>query len=181
MPDSFFAKFSEDARSAGLPFVIVGGHAVNAYGYQRTTLDADFLIPETTLAAWRTFWESRGYACVHTSNAFCQFRSSDGAERFPVDLMLVDDATFATMHARHQDRDVGGTQLAVPDPLDLIALKLHALRSAARARDGRDILDVLGLVRGCRIDTKSVEFNQLLDRYADEATRQKIRRALSTD
>ena len=178
MPDGFFARLAREAELAGLHFLIVGGHAVNAYGYQSTTLDADLLIAESALPAWKAFWEARGYRSVHTTDAFCQFQSVDAVGRFPVDLMVVNDATFEKMRTRQQRRDVGGASLDVPDPLHLIALKLHALRSEGRARQGRDLPDILGLIHGCRIDTGSVEFEQILKRYADEATRKQIDRAL---
>ncbi|MDB5357070.1 MAG: hypothetical protein JWN24_3523 [Phycisphaerales bacterium] len=39
MPDDF--EILEVLRRHGVPFVIVGGHAVNHYGYRRATEDAD--------------------------------------------------------------------------------------------------------------------------------------------
>ena len=90
MSEDFFKQLSKDAMDSGLEFLIVGGHAVNAYGYLRTTLDADLLISEDALAAWRSFRERRVYQCVHATDAFCWLRSADDTERFPVDLMFPD-------------------------------------------------------------------------------------------
>ena len=174
--DDFFRKLSKEAVEAGLSFLIVGGHAVNAYGYQRTTLDADLLISEDSLAEWRSFWEDRDYQCVHATNAFCQFRFKNAAECFPVDLMIVDRATFEKLQEYGKQREVGGAIFDVPDPLHLIALKLHALRNEARAKSSKDLSDIFGLVRVCGIDVQSSEFLDLLSRYADEKTKTEIKR-----
>lgn len=176
MEEDFFESFERESRAAGLTFLVIGGHAVNAYGYQRTTLDADFLIQEASLGAWRAFLTKRGYACVHISDAFAQFRSADAVPRFPVDLLLVNDETFKKLSDKKQARAVGGAMLSVPDPLHLIALKLHALRNRERAKLGKDLQDVIGLIHRCKVDVQSAEFEEILTRYADENTRNEIKR-----
>lgn len=174
MDEAFFGDFARDAHDEGLRFLIVGGHAVNAYGYERTTLDADVLVEDTALSRWRLFWERRGYRCVHATEAFCQFRSSDVTLRYPVDLMIVGSATFEKLWARQEKRRIGDAVLGIPHPLHLIALKLHAMRNEARARQGKDLPDILGLIRHCDIDTESLEFKEVLSRYADETLRARI-------
>lgn len=174
MDDGFFSQFAEAAAASGLRYLVVGGHAVNAYGYVRTTVDADFLVPENEVSAWREFWAQRGYQCVHATDAFCQFRSADEEPRYPVDLMIVGAETFEKLWDRRQSREVGGAALGMPDPLHLIALKLHALRNEARAEQGKDLPDVLGLIRSCAIDTESAEFKEVLDRYADDKLKKQI-------
>ena len=37
---NIFTRIASAASESDLNFLIVGGHAVNAHGYQRTTLDA---------------------------------------------------------------------------------------------------------------------------------------------
>ena len=178
MGQDFFEELVRGAGDAGLAFLLVGGHAVNAYGYQRTTLDVDLLVAESTLDAWRAYWERHGYRCVHATDAFCQFRTEDEQARFPVDLMVVSDETFDKLRSREQRRAVGGATLPVPDPLHLIALKLHALRNEERARLGKDVSDIGGLISSCGIDTSDVEFRDILERYADEETRREIKTRL---
>ena len=178
MDEDFFERLAREAEDASLTFMVVGGHAVNAYGYQRTTIDVDLLIAESALGTWRTFWERRGYRCVHTTDAFCQFRTADETERFPVDLMVVSDETFGKLRSKEQRRAVGGCTLPVPSPLHLIALKLHALSNKERARQGMDLPDIIGLIRGCGIDTQDVELQEILERYADEKIRSEIEERL---
>jgi len=42
------------SRQLGLPVLLIGGHAVNFYGYNRTALDVDFLIAGDSFPAWRS-------------------------------------------------------------------------------------------------------------------------------
>ena len=38
---NIFSTIDESARAAKLDYLVIGGHAVNAHGYFRTTLDVD--------------------------------------------------------------------------------------------------------------------------------------------
>ncbi|MBI4025331.1 MAG: hypothetical protein HY360_10155 [Verrucomicrobia bacterium] len=89
----------------------------------------------------------------------------------PVDLMLVNRQTFTKLLAGQQRLAFGPSVLGVPQPLHLIALKLHALRNAARLRKGKDLPDILQLIEICQIDTASVEFKEIVQRYANAETR----------
>ena len=66
-------------------------------------------------------------------------------------------------------------------PLHLIALKLHALNNDARAAQGKDLPDIIGLIRACDLDTESLEFQAILDRYANDTIRSEINSQLSGD
>ena len=61
--------------------------------------------------------------------------------------------------------------LPVPKPLNLIALKLHAMRNLERFKKGKDLPDILNLISICQIDTDSREFTEVLNRYASDETR----------
>ena len=65
----------------------------------------------------------------------------------------------------------GEIMLPVPDPHHLIALKLHAMRNAERRLSGKDLPDVIQILRICAIDPDGVEFKALLDRHANNETR----------
>lgn len=43
-----FHAFVDAAMSEGREFVLIGGHAVNAHGYDRTTIDFEFKVDTTT-------------------------------------------------------------------------------------------------------------------------------------
>ena len=176
--ENFFQWFSREAAAAELQFLLAGGNAVNAYGYQRTTFDVDFIVIKEDLTCWKGLLEAGGYLCFHETPAFCQFESSDDTVRLPVDLMLVDAGTFEKLSAERKMREVAAISYPVPSVLHIIALKLHALRDKSRAAQGKDMPDILGLIERCEIDTGSVEFTSILDRYADELTREELTRRL---
>jgi len=174
-PD-IFQTCTDAAVAAGLEFLLIGGHAVNARGYERTTLDIDFLIATRDLQAWSGILEQADYRLV-TENikAFAQFEPREG-EGFRVDLMLVDDGTFAKLLAGSEWRDYGRRRVRVAGVLHLIALKLHALRSEHRQTPGKDYLDILNLIRLNRVDIRSGEFEEIMNRYGTESLRVRIRR-----
>jgi hypothetical protein len=41
-----------------------------------------------------------------------------------------------------------------------------------------DLPDILGLIRNCDLDTDSIEFKEVLDRFADEDLKDKIKKQL---
>jgi len=176
--ENFFKWFSKEARAAGFEYLLIGGNAVNAYGYQRTTLDVDFVVLKDDRFRWKEFLMEGGYRCFHETEVFCQFESADATLRLPVDLMFVDGGTFEKLSSLKEYREVGDTELPVPAALHIIALKLHAMRDVERAAQGKDMLDVIGLIEICGLDTDSVEFVEILDRYAAPVTREELFRRL---
>jgi hypothetical protein len=95
--------------------------------------------------------------------------------------MIVTEATYEKIASRRQSKAIGGAELDVPDPLHLIALKLHALKNHARATQGKDLPDIIGLIRACDLDTESIEFQSILDLYANDTIRSEIINQLSRD
>lgn len=173
-PDPFALAAAAEAQ--GLESLLVGGNAVNLYAYRRTTFDVDLLVRENDSQRWLTFFEQRGYRVVHrTANFIRMHFAADPTKALPVDLMLADEDTFQKIRAESRRRDIGErVQLAIPTPLHLIAMKLHALKSQARVERGVDFDDVIHLMRTAKIDIDSREFTEVLDRYATEAIRARI-------
>jgi hypothetical protein len=171
-----FAKIARAASGAGVDFLLIGGHAVNAYGYQRTTLDIDLLVSEVQLEAWKGVLASLGYVLGHETSAFVQFAEPPGSEEFPIDLMVVDAPTFQRLASGSTSRRFGDVDLRIPRVIDLIALKLHALRSPARAARGKDLPDILELMRECGLHPSDPQLAAVIERYASEATRAELRR-----
>ena len=180
-PDSI--ALAASAENEGLEAVLVGGNAVNLYAYRRTTFDVDLLVRESDSQRWFTFFEQRGYRVFHRTPNFIRLHfAANPAKALPVDLMLSDEDTFNKILAGSSRRDVGeGIQLAIPTPLHLIAMKLHALKSHARAERGADVQDVIHLIKIAKIDIHSREFTDIFDRYATDTIRTKIRTELEQE
>ena len=177
-PDSI--ALAASAETEGLEAVLVGGNAVNLYSYFRTTFDVDLLVRETDSERWLSYFQQHGYAPFHRTANFIRLRFvADPAEALPVDLMLADARTFATIQGDSRRCDIGnGLSLAIPSPLHLIAMKLHALRSPERFENGVDLQDVKYLIKTAKIDTSSKEFTDIAERYATDAIRTRILREL---
>jgi hypothetical protein len=99
------------------------------------------------------------------------------AFRAPHSAFRVPSSAFRIPHSKARRRcDIGnGLILAIPSPLHLIAMKLHALRSPARFENGVDLQDVKYLIKAAKIDTSSKEFTDIVDRYATNAIRRILR------
>jgi len=179
---TLFEKLETSSRDLSLRFLVIGGHAINAYGYTRTTLDADILIAVEDAKRFRMVFEELGHQWEGETNAFVRFAPVGGDPvSQPIDLMLVDRSTFDQMDAQKVWLHFGEALLPVPSPLHLIALKLHAMRNPERFATGRDLADILQLIRICAIDLQSAEFQQTLDRYADPRTAFLLRQAAASD
>ena len=181
MPTSpdLFASLARAVQTHGLRLLVIGGHAVNAHGYQRTTLDADFLTSISELDRWRAVFECLGYRWIGQTGAFARAEPADPDDLgLPVDLMAVEPDTFERLYASHRPTSFGSTVLPVPEPLHLIALKLHALRNPERRALGRDLTDIVGLIRVCGIDPAGPSFKEIADRYADAPTLRLLRSLL---
>ncbi len=172
MPDIFqLIKLSAHAKR--LDFLLIGGHAVNAHGYTRTTLDVDLLARDSQRAEWKKFLAEKGYQLIHETTVFAQY-DPPTREEMNLDMMFVDEPTFAKLNAGRQMLTVGTTVLPVAGVLHLIALKLHATRSKDRAAEGTDFYDIVNLVRMHQIDISSPTFHEILERYASESIRQRL-------
>lgn len=127
-----------------LQFLLIGGWALQAYGYARQTLDVDCL------------------CAVEDSEVFCRSLTEAGFERFDslgafhrfkhllnpllaIDLMLTEAPTFAKLWNLAKDFQIVGNPIKVPTFEHLIALKLHAAKNEARTH--RDLEDISNLLR----------------------------------
>ena len=177
-PDIFAAVAAASARQ-NLPLLVIGGHAVNAYGYVRTTLDADFLVCADDFPAWRRVFEDFGYRWQGQTDAFAKLSPPETEPpSLPVDMMLVNRETFQKLQEGRRELEFGPTRLAVPQPLHLIALKLHAMKNDERRRLGKDLPDILQMIQLCGIDPKSEVFTEVVERYANVQTRNLLKAAL---
>jgi hypothetical protein len=176
--ETIFTTLRRISEEEKLPLLIVGGNAINAYGYQRTTFDIDVAIPDTDKDKWQNIIKAIGYQMYFGTEFFLRFKGKENTPLFPLDLMLLSSATFLKLTQSSKWKPMGNVSLPVPDPLHLIALKLHAMQQPARALEGKDLPDILGLIRLTEIDVQSEAFQTILQKYADPATRAAILQSL---
>jgi hypothetical protein len=167
------------AQQEKLPGLLVGGHAVILYAVPRFTRDIDFLVPDHAVEQWLGFLQRLSYRVYHRTEAFIQLEPATPGTLPPIDLMLVDEKTWANLLAKAEERDAGeGMRLAVPHPWHLIAMKLTAAKAPGRRATGSDWSDILDLIRTCKIDLADPEFRQLVIRFGGEEALQRMKEGL---
>jgi hypothetical protein len=164
-------------ESQALPFVVIGGHAVNAYGVQRQTGDIDLIVRQTQRTAWEGLFAKLRYRADQADARFIRYLP-DTVAAWPIDLMLVDDATFAKLHVDANLVDFGTIAVKVASPRHLVALKLHALKIYQEHRYGKDYNDVVQLLRHACPQLRGEALRALCLRYADEALYEKLSKEL---
>ena len=165
---------AEKAAAAGLQFLVIGGQAVIAYGYPRMTADVDLLVREADRQKWDELITTLGYRPHHLQRAFHMYNPI-GDDRTGVDLMLVNESTFAKLLDKTTDTKIGGTPVRIPSLRNLIALKLHALRHGDEYRYSRDFVDVIELLQCNQVDLAAPDYVEILQRYATPAIVDEIR------
>jgi hypothetical protein len=163
----------QTAESEGLDLILIGGHAVNALGYERTTLDLDFMAISDYIEKWERALALKGFQSLYKTEAFIQFALLS-PDSFRVDLMFVDALTFSKIASASQTVRYGNALVRIPCVLHLIALKLHAMKNPAREKLGKDYNDIKALILRHGIDVLSDEFQNILNRYASPTVRSKL-------
>ena len=176
----FFETIDTETRKRQLQFLVIGGLAVNLYGYSRDTADLDLLICAGQRESWLELFSQLGYSIYQDGGNFIQL-ASEQQTAWPVDLMLVQEKTFAPMFAASREVDLYGTHSRIPSLEHLIALKLHALKNTRFDRFLKDFLDVENLIRTNKLDLKSENIRQLFARYGTMELYDKVSRSLAVE
>jgi hypothetical protein len=165
-------RLTEEAVKRDMDFLLIGGQAIGVLGHLRLTMDIDFLVLASKKSGWEELLGTYGYRCFSEGKGFAQFEGKPGWPR--VDLMLVDNATFAKLRA-----DAVETKgKLTPSPQHMVALKLHAARSRERDPDksNQDWIDIRKLIELHRLDPSDEAFASLILRYGGQEALERIRR-----
>lgn len=158
-----FEVVSQRLPESGIPFLMIGGHAVNHYGYTRATMDVDFMIAAKDVVSVRNIMKTSGFTNVSEGETVIFFSLPESPLR--VDFLPVDTETMEQLLNGAIDVSYGGVPLKVPSLNDLLAMKLFALNSGNPQRKERDFSDVVQLM--ILNDLKPEEdLKPLCDRFA---------------
>jgi Nucleotidyl transferase of unknown function (DUF2204) len=158
-----FASVFLALKKTGVPFLVIGGHAVVLHGHLRNTFDLDLLIADSTLATARSALTNLGYRTYFETDAFLQLQAPENFP--PLDLMIVDDQTFDRIEGTANQRMLDGQQIRIPDALRLIALKLHATRDPARRTTETDWQDIASLLVVTNRNLEDHELRSIIAQY----------------
>ena len=149
-------------------FALIGGLALAAYGYNRSTLDIDLVVEHFHQQAIIDFLEARGFETLHRSSGYSNHRHSDPVVG-RVDFVYVrGDTADKLFGATRRVLGPGGQEVPVPKPEHLIAMKLLALKNDPD-RTFRELADIQVLMSDPDVDRDEVrsyfEKHGLLERY----------------
>lgn len=165
------------AREKGLRFLVIGGYAVMAHGFARSTYDLDLLVRSDEQEQWSQLLKEAGASVHSAGKSFIQFQPS---EAFPetIDLMLVNDQTFEQLWNESIIPTEAYGQTRFVSLNHLIALKCHAIKHGHAGRVEKDVDDVLELVKINKVDVTAENFRQLILKHGPPELYDKIKRVL---
>ena len=126
---TFFETIDAETRRRNLQFLVIGGLAVNLYGYSRDTADLDLLICADQREQWLDLFSRLGYVIYKDGGNFIQLSSQEHAA-WPVDLMLVQGKTFSPMFTA--SREAGSLWNAFAHSLAGTSDRLETARAQTR-------------------------------------------------
>jgi len=171
---------SRKAGEAGFPFLVVGGYAVYAHGYVRTTDDLDLLVQRGRRADWGKLMGDLGMSVKHDASTFLQFDPSDEAG-MDVDLMFVSEDVFDRLNQAAVEAELEGIRVRVVALRHLIALKCHALQHSKALRRLKDMDDLIQLILINRLDLNEPELQATILQHGNPEIYEKLRRACADE
>ena len=170
---SAFHLIADVEKRTGISCVLIGGFAVNYYKFSRQTADIDFLIAEEDYNKIKDYFERAGYKKESGQKFFVRLNSNK-PHLMDIDFMFVDKETLDKIILDAKEVFIAKHRFIIPSLMNMIALKLHSLKYNFSIRKGKDLLDILSLIKFNKVDAKTKEFHQLCLKYANEDIYRKI-------
>ena len=124
--------FVDYFRQKNMRFAVIGGLAMQAFGYSRFTRNIDFAAERKDRDEIVAFAESRGYETLHVSEGYSNHLHAD-PELGRVDFMYLDAATADQLFEGSSARELlPGLELPVPRPEHLAAMKAISMKNSPR-------------------------------------------------
>lgn len=127
-------------KNAGVDCLLIGGFAVNYYGYSRNTLDIDFMVGSDRLDIVKSVMAKAGFINIIVEENVVFFNAPECP--FRVDFLRVDSPTLSRLLANALEATVQGSIVKVPALTDLLAMKIFALSQNIPRRLGKDLADI---------------------------------------
>jgi hypothetical protein len=84
------------SQDPALPYLVIGGYAVIAHGFVRTTVDIDLLICRDGQKTLEKRAKAKGFEIFFQTNTFIQFTHK--GDHIGLDLMMVAKPSFDSMY-----------------------------------------------------------------------------------
>lgn len=154
--DEVLATFVGFFDREGLRYAVIGGLAMQAFGYSRFTRDIDFVAERRERDRIIAFAESLGYETLHLSEGYSNHIHSDRSSG-RVDFMYVDDATAAKLFPAASTKPVvGNVHACVPRAEHLAAMKAISMKNSPQRAliDSSDVQFLLSLPGIDRVEVR---------------------------
>ena len=132
---------------AGTRWAVIGGIAMNAYGYARATVDFDIVAEERHRVRLVDALTAEGFRVLHDVEGFTNLLHAE-AELGRLDVMWLEPATADRVLDRARSVSDGErVTIRVPAPEHLAAMKVRAIQCQPTRvfRDGADLQHLLSL------------------------------------
>ena len=156
--------------------LLIGGFAVNYYGYTRNTLDVDFMFAAEDADKLCRGMRKAGFSNIDRQDLVIFFSQPKSA--FRVDFLQVDCATMQQLQSRAIMADFHGLPVSLPALKDLLAMKLFALKSNSDKRIHKDLPDIANLVVLHQVDVEK-DLQALCEQFADMNVFQDVKDEIS--
>ena len=161
-------KVARLLREDGIPYALIGAMALNAYGYERVTVDVDLLLTRQGLADFKQKHLGLGY--VEKFPGSKGFRDTENG--VTIDVVLAgeypgDGLPKPVVFPDPADAAVRGERVALLPLSRLIELKLASGMTAPHRL--KDLADVIEVIRILKLPAEMVEE---LDPYVREKYRE---------
>ncbi len=166
------ALVAQKLPAAGIDCLLIGGFAVNHYGYTRNTLDVDFMIVSERVDDVRRIMCDAGFTNIEIRDNVAFFAIPNEAPR--VDFLRVDASTMEKLLFSAVRVVVQGHELRLPSILDLISMKIFAFSQDTARRMGKDLPDIAYLSVIHNLDIES-DILPLCERFGTPETYRLIR------
>ena len=150
---------SERLESAHIPYMITGSVAGNFYAMPRMTRDIDIVIEimkkdtDRILALFNDDFYIDAEMIVQAIHDHSMFNIIHNQSVIKIDFIIRKDLPYRKLEfARRRPMEVGGTQLWVVSPEDLVLSKLHWAKDSQSEMQLRDVQNILSVVKN--LDTE---------------------------
>ncbi len=150
---------------AGIDCLLIGGYAVNYYGYTRNTLDMDFMILGDHLESVKCVMTQAGFFNITIQDNVAFFNQPGSS--FRVDFLRTDAGTMQALLKNAVVAKLRGHEIKVPSLRDLIAMKIFSLSGNTARRQGKDLPDIAYLVSLHDLDLET-DVRPLCDKFGTD-------------
>lgn len=171
--DAVFAIASSRLPAAGVDCLLIGGFAVNYYGYSRNTLDVDFMFPGDQLDQVKQIMVEEGFTNISIHDNVVFFNKPGNPLR--IDFLRADARTMQSLLSHSITIRMHGCDLKVPGLKDLIAMKIFALTQSTDRRLAKDLPDISYLTVINNLDLEK-DIHPICNRFGSEQIYELIRK-----